>query len=465
MRVRPHRIAARMYRSGVASLLVAAVLLAVSQIPAGASGARTGATYVALGDSYASGEGLSPYEAGTDVATGAQRNQCHRSASQAYADLSPPVVLPGIASRAFWACAGATVSDMEQVPPQSGSDEQFDQVDQVTSVGDSTEWITLSIGGNDVGFGSITDSCIEAVVDGSVDHLSSVTCAQQLAASTGELGTLRDSLETLYGQLLARAPAARLVVVGYPRIFPPSYLAAPTVAGQQFCLVGQLTIPSPQALETIDVGLPTVDAQAVDAFMVSLDDTMQDAIMVVAANPADAGRLRYADTYGSSTPLNCLGTTPNATVAGFELAPPGTGVGPGGIVSSGSFHPTAAGQQLLAQVVQNTIEQFPPVVITPPGLPAGTAGQPYAGTLYATGGIAPYDWSVVAGSLPGGLSLDAATGVISGTPLGTGGSAVDLTATDVWGDVGERTYVINVARAPNPTAASGGRRHRRPTAW
>ena len=94
----------------------------------GQANAATG-PYVALGDSYASGEGLSPYEPGTDVVAGAERNQCHRSDAQAYADLSPPLVLPGVTDRAFWACSGATVGDMEQVPPQSGPDEQFNQVD------------------------------------------------------------------------------------------------------------------------------------------------------------------------------------------------------------------------------------------------------------------------------------------------------------------------------------------------
>jgi lysophospholipase L1-like esterase len=421
----------------------------------------SGATYVALGDSYASGEGLSPYDAGTDVASGPQQNQCHRSAAQAYADLSPAVVLPGIADRAFWACAGATVADMEQVPPQSGPDEQYGQVDQVSSVGPSTEWITVSIGGNDVGFSAITDACVEAVVNGdSVDRFSTATCSGQLAASAGEFGALQASLESLYGRLLTRAPAARLVVVGYPRVFPDSYAGAPMVAGQPFCVVGQLTLPSAGVTDTIDVGLPTSDAQAVGAFVVSLDDTIEDAVIETASAPAFAGRIRYADTYDPSTPLDCLGTTPDATVAGFELAANGTGVGPGGIVGSGSFHPTAGGQQLMAEVVESTVEQFGPVEITPPGLPAGVVGQPYAAALYATGGIAPYTWAVGAANLPSGLSLDRATGVISGTPTAAGDGSSDLVATDVWGDAGDRTYVIDIAGAPSPAGRTGARRHR-----
>ena len=49
----------------------------------------------------------------------------------------------------------------------------------------------------------------------------------------------------------------------------------------------------------------------------------------------------------------------------------------------------------------------------------GIVGETYSQTLTASGGNAPYTWSVVAGALPAGLSLDAASGVISGTPTAT----------------------------------------------
>ena len=57
-----------------------------------------------------------------------------------------------------------------------------------------------------------------------------------------------------------------------------------------------------------------------------------------------------------------------------------------------------------------------PLVIGTTSLPSGTAGTPYGATLAASGGTAPYNWSITNGSLPGGLLLAAATGVISGTP-------------------------------------------------
>jgi len=56
--------------------------------------------------------------------------------------------------------------------------------------------------------------------------------------------------------------------------------------------------------------------------------------------------------------------------------------------------------------------------ITTTSLPDAPRNQSYSQTLQATGGITPYSWSVVSGSLPSGLSLDSSTGVISGTPRG-----------------------------------------------
>ena len=55
-------------------------------------------------------------------------------------------------------------------------------------------------------------------------------------------------------------------------------------------------------------------------------------------------------------------------------------------------------------------------------LPSGVQGVPYSATLGATGGIPPYTWSITSGSLPAGLTLDPASGNISGTPTGDAGT-------------------------------------------
>jgi Putative Ig domain len=71
-----------------------------------------------------------------------------------------------------------------------------------------------------------------------------------------------------------------------------------------------------------------------------------------------------------------------------------------------------------------------PVTITISTLPSGNIGMPYTATLSASGGNAPYSWSL-SGSLPTGLSLNASAGTISGTPASAANSiALAVTATD-----------------------------------
>ena len=68
---------------------------------------------------------------------------------------------------------------------------------------------------------------------------------------------------------------------------------------------------------------------------------------------------------------------------------------------------------------QVNVRPDPPVVTTTE-VPDGEVGVPYSETLSATGGAGGYSWSVNAGTLPTGLTLEAATGVLSGTPLAEG---------------------------------------------
>ena len=57
--------------------------------------------------------------------------------------------------------------------------------------------------------------------------------------------------------------------------------------------------------------------------------------------------------------------------------------------------------------------------VWPDPLPPAQQGVPYSFTLTASGGNPPYTFAITSGALPAGLSLNGATGVISGTPTGT----------------------------------------------
>jgi YVTN family beta-propeller protein len=65
--------------------------------------------------------------------------------------------------------------------------------------------------------------------------------------------------------------------------------------------------------------------------------------------------------------------------------------------------------------------------ITTGTLPGGTVGAAYSATVEATG-VAPIVWTVRSGALPAGLTLDASTGVISGTPTSPGSATFTVMA-------------------------------------
>jgi|GEM_PF-1205303 len=97
--------------------------------------------------------------------------------------------------------------------------------------------------------------------------------------------------------------------------------------------------------------------------------------------------------------------------------------------------------------VDQLVIPVPPTITTTSPLPSGTIGTAYSQTLAASGGTAPYTWSVSSGSLPAGLSLSSA-GVISGTPTAatTSSFTVKVTGNDTQSST--QTFSLTIASHP-----------------
>jgi len=143
-------------------------------------------SYVALGDSYASGTGTRSYI--NDGST------CQRS-TQAYPSLI--ATARGYALN-FRACSGAQISDVTNT--------------QLSALTSTTSYVTVSVGGNDAGFASVLTECAKPWWMSNCD--ARINTAQAYISNT-----LPARLDALYASIRTRAPGAKVVVVGYPRIF------------------------------------------------------------------------------------------------------------------------------------------------------------------------------------------------------------------------------------------------------
>jgi hypothetical protein len=75
-------------------------------------------------------------------------------------------------------------------------------------------------------------------------------------------------------------------------------------------------------------------------------------------------------------------------------------------------------------------QQTPPLtVLCPPAVP-GQVGQPYTSAVQVNGGVPPYTYSLASGALPAGLSLNATTGAITGSPTTAGSFNFSINVTD-----------------------------------
>ena len=175
----------RYLREAVCVTAAATMTLAVA-VPAFA--AEAAPNYVALGDSYSSGVGSRDYfEDSGDCL------RSPKSYAQLWADSHG-------ASLTFNACSGATTDDVNS--------------NQLTGLSGDTTLVTISVGGNDVGFSGVVQDCLLGS-DGSCDD--AVSAAEEKGRTE-----LPGKLDTTYANIKQAAPNAEVVVLGYPRLNQPT---------------------------------------------------------------------------------------------------------------------------------------------------------------------------------------------------------------------------------------------------
>lgn len=271
-------------------LLVAAALLAT----AGCSSDGTPPTssrfdsYVALGDSYVAGPGIDPI----DRASGG----CQRSKAN-----WPALLAKSLHVGTFHdvSCGGATTEDIVKARSVATALQPHAQIDAVTT---ETDLVTLGIGGND-------ENLFGAVIYCAFDATARSPLCTQLADDNleGILERTTTRITAALERIRAKAPAARIILVGYLRVLPEP---------------GGCDVP----------GLSSAQASPAVAD--------QDAIDMALADAAKRADVEYISMSKASVGHeSCTGS--KAWVNGLA---PKTG--------DGAFlHPTAAGMRAVAKIV------------------------------------------------------------------------------------------------------------------
>lgn len=267
--------------------------------------------YVAMGDSFSSGEGNEPFENGTDTST----DKCHRS-TKAYPRLLQYDTSFDLGSTAFVACSGATTWNV-----LNGQNGEPPQVDALSS---NTKVVTLTVGGNDIGFSEFAKKCLfgscaaaSAEYQESWNRLTDITRSDYLPVK----------LDTLFASISSHLwinPDVKVYVVGYPKLMTHSSWEARN-----------------QAIGTCG-DFDENEAIAAEAIVTKLNETIQAAVTAY-----DDSRFVYVDPQAAES-----------SFPGHELCRSGTyfnDVETGLSNQAYVFHPNNAGHQAFANLLKNSM--------------------------------------------------------------------------------------------------------------
>jgi lysophospholipase L1-like esterase len=310
--------------------------------------------YLALGDSYISGEGAYSYREGTDTA----RNECHQST------LSYPYLLAShFESFASVACSGATMQHViknnddrsDQLVGDIASDTEINfgleshlpgaAPQQAFVIHDNPEAITISIGGNDIGFGEIMNKCL-APIKSKEQVVTAATCydtyedrAERVDKINGKFHDLRELYKTLKDD---KGAGRRVYVIGYPQI---------AKVGGDCDLNVQMNATEIQFSHDLIAYLDSVIKQAADEAGVFYVDTQEalDGHKLCEASPGQAA-------------VNGATISNNSYGSGYNF--------------KASFHPNQQGHQMLASTIAAKTANLTAAMPAPAGDTSGPTLNP-----------------------------------------------------------------------------------------
>ncbi|OFW03357.1 MAG: hypothetical protein A3G20_05600, partial [Acidobacteria bacterium RIFCSPLOWO2_12_FULL_59_11] len=280
-----------------------------------------------------------------------------------------------------------------------------------------------------------------------VDQALSITIYAALSITTTALGD--GTVNLAYSQTLAssggKPPVAWTITVG-------SLPAGLTINGSTGAISG-----TPTTGGTSNFTVRATDANGAIATQ-ALSITIYSGLAITTAslNPATV-TIAYSQTLtaaGGKTPYTwavIVGTLPAGLTlnsATGEISGTPTASGTSNFTVQVTDDNTATNTRALSIVVN----AYPAITTT--ALADGTVNLAYSQTLASTGGTLPVSWSVVLGTLPTGLSLNASTGVISGTPTASGTSNFTVRATDANGATVDQALAITIYPALSVTTSA-----------
>ncbi|WP_127466455.1 SGNH/GDSL hydrolase family protein [Streptomyces sp. B27] len=273
-------------------------------------------SYVAMGDSYSSGEGVEPFE-GPSNQPG--YNECHRS-ENAYSKLvsRSPTTAPYLDWGKFVACSGATTNEV--INPNAENHE----VAQVDALSATTKYVSITIGGNDIGFVDFGTACV-------LERCAVGTDAYNTALDKIN-NILSTRLKATYEQILAKAPNAEIYVLGYPQVAPVKTESDGYEAACDFLWPDHWS-----------------DARAARDIVTRLNSKIEETVTTVRQAAAGNTRLTYVEVNGADSPFEGHTMCPTAGDSYFHNLDQWVGH------PAYALHPNAQGQAAYAEILMDAL--------------------------------------------------------------------------------------------------------------